>query len=128
MAYFKSKRFLSLLFLISALLIACLASMMAVHTRSQWMRDREASLHVSGENQWTNGQQTAGASAEDTEEVWIVKEYQEQIGVFKSNGSLEYVADVYVITLPEADQKLLQQGIYVSGEEQLTALLEDYTG
>ena len=128
MAYFKSKRFLSLLFLISALLIACIASMMAVHIRSEWMCDQEASLHPDEQNQSISSQQIVGASVSDAKEMWIVKEYQEQVGIFNINGSLEYVADVYVITLPEADQELLRKGIYVAGQEQLNALMEDYTG
>lgn len=36
------------------------------------------------------------------------------------------VFDVYVNTLPEYDQQLLQEGISVEGEQQLTRIIEDY--
>ena len=36
------------------------------------------------------------------------------------------IFDVYVSTLPEYDQRLLQEGIPAAGEKQLTKLIEDY--
>lgn len=59
--------------------------------------------------------------------VWIVKEYNDVIGVFSEIGELEQVIDVYVKTLPEADRNLLREGIRVTSERQLRALIEDYS-
>ena len=64
-----------------------------------------------------------------TEEAhgWIVREYEERIGVFSENGELVRVIDVYTKTLPEADRRLLREGIRVTSEKQLYSIIEDYS-
>ncbi len=74
--------------------------------------------------------QSPSDTSEKTEadtRVWIVKEYEEMIGIFDENGGLVYSLDVYVKTLPEADRKLLREGIRITSEKQLRALIEDYS-
>ena len=60
-------------------------------------------------------------------ESYILKEYMEKIGIFSSDGTLIKTLDVYIKTLPEADRRLLREGIEVSGKQELNAIIEDYT-
>ena len=127
MAYLKSSRFLALLFLIVTLLVGCIAMITTSQVNQQWHIFREHALPV-GYWEETSEAQSSAVGQSAPADAWVVKAYGEQIGVFKLNGELEFVLDVYLITLPEADQTLLREGIYVSGSERLTALVEDYTG
>lgn len=61
------------------------------------------------------------------EEVYTVKEYNGQIGIFSSDGSLVQTLDTNVKTLPEADKRLLQEGFEIIGRSQLNSIIEDYT-
>ena len=61
------------------------------------------------------------------EEAWIVKEYYEQIGIFTEDGTLIRIIEIYTKTLPETDRRLLKEGIKVTSEQRLNALIEDYT-
>ena len=58
---------------------------------------------------------------------WIVKEHDGRIGIFDREGVLLFVLDTYVKTLPEADKRLLGEGIVIETKEQLLSLIEDYT-
>lgn len=124
MEYLKSRRFLALLFFVFTLIVGCVSMIAVNRMTSQWGTLREQAL--------------AAGAIEDGKEIstksdradaqWIVRAHEERIGVFDINGKLEYVVDVYLITLPPADQELLAQGIYISGADQLASLMEDYTG
>lgn len=59
------------------------------------------------------------------ETSYLVKEFQGKIGVYKNND-FQYLLDVFVFTLPDQDKKLLSQGITVSSEQELNALLSTY--
>lgn len=59
---------------------------------------------------------------------WIMQTYSNRIGIFKQDGTLLHVLDIYVKTLPEADRRLLGEGIPVQTRAELYALIEDYTG
>ena len=48
-------------------------------------------------------------------------------GIFKKDGTLLYVLDTYIKTLPEADRVLLGEGIPIETKSQLYSLIEDYT-
>lgn len=123
MAFLKSSRFLLLLFLVTTLTVGCLSLIISTATAQHW----KAIWH---EDEIITGAMAQGASQEEQREIfsWVIRSYEDRIGVFDLNGELEFVADVYIMTLPEADRKLLEQGIYVHGEHQLTAIMEDYTG
>ncbi len=121
MEYFKSVRFLTLLFLIVTLIIGCLA-MIGVSRVDLEMMQRE-SLQAGYLDEGVPSTDEASRS-----DAWIVRAHDERIGVFALDGKLECVLDVYLITLPQADRELLQKGIYISGKDRLTALVEDYTG
>ncbi len=59
---------------------------------------------------------------------YVVKEYGNKIAVFMYGEVTPFkVHDVYVSTLPEADQIELKKGINVSTIEELRKLIEDYT-
>lgn len=61
------------------------------------------------------------------DETYTVKEYFGRIGIFKSDGALIRVLEVYVKTLPEADKRLLGEGFEIVGKKQLNSIIEDYT-
>ena len=67
------------------------------------------------------------APPEDETSGYLVKEYQGQIGIFSSDGTLLEILDTYVKTLPEADRTLLGEGIWVKTREELNSLIEDYS-
>ena len=68
------------------------------------------------------------ASEEVIEEIYTIREHNEKIGIFYSNGTLKEVLEVYIKSLPEADRHLLREGFEVIGEKQLNGIIEDYTG
>ena len=56
---------------------------------------------------------------------YLLKEYDGILAVYKDND-LQYTVDIYVFTLPEADKKLLSQGIEVSSEHELNDIISSY--
>lgn len=72
----------------------------------------------------------AETEAQDTSSLavgWIVKEHDGRIGIFDREGVLLFVLDTYIKTLPEADKRLLGEGIFIETKGQLLSLIEDYT-
>ncbi len=124
MEYLKSSRFLALIFFVFSLIVACVSMITVSKITAQWQVFRDEALSAEAIE---DGGEIEASSDQDNAQ-WVVRAHEERIGVFDINGELEYIVDVYLITLPPADQKLLQQGIYVSDADQLTALMEDYTG
>lgn len=122
MAYLKSVRFLMLLFLVVTIVIGCIALILVGRLNAQWRAFSEDAIATDSD------ELNALQESEHSEDIWIMKSYGEQIGIYKLNGELECVLDVYLITLPDADRELLENGIYVSGRDSLNALVEDYTG
>ncbi len=58
---------------------------------------------------------------------YSVKEYKGCIAVFKRGSEKPLrTTEVSVKTLPEADQKILKNGIFAENNEQLNEILEDY--
>ena len=62
-----------------------------------------------------------------SEELWIVKEHENRIGIFSEDGQLLEVLEIHTNTLPKADQGLLREGITVTDRASLYALIEDYS-
>ena len=61
------------------------------------------------------------------EDSYVLREYNGKIGVFYLGQELPFdVLDVYLSTLPVADQAQIREGIYADGEEQLRSIMEDY--
>ena len=78
-------------------------------------------VYVGGDNT----QEVVIGSADD--DVYIIRQYMERIVIFKEDGTLMEVLEVYVKTLPEADRALLGEGIWVETREALNSLIEDYS-
>lgn len=58
---------------------------------------------------------------------YLLGEYGGRVSVLSpATREPEMIFDIYVRTLPEADQALLQEGIRVETYEALTRLIEDY--
>lgn len=63
-----------------------------------------------------------------TEYTYVLKEYEDGIGVYRKNESTPFQQlDVVVDTLPEYDQNALKQGMKVKDDTELRRLIEDYT-
>lgn len=58
---------------------------------------------------------------------YIMREHEGQVAVFNGDGTLRKIYEVNVSLLPEYDQKLLENGIEILGEEELRSRIEDYT-
>ena len=70
---------------------------------------------------------TPDSPSKEEAEGWIVKEYEGKIGIFQADGTLIYTIDTYVKTLPEADRRLLGEGLTVQTRSELNAIIEDYS-
>lgn len=58
---------------------------------------------------------------------YCVKEYKGNIAVFESGSDMPLkTTSVSVSELPPEDRKLLEKGIMVSGEKDLSIIMEDY--
>ncbi len=59
--------------------------------------------------------------------TYCIKEYKGNIAVFEQSKEKPFkITNIAVDELPTEDQKLLKQGIEVSGQEELNNLIEDY--
>lgn len=69
------------------------------------------------------------AASKQNESLYIVKEYNGHIGVFRDGDKLPFEEiDIDVSIFPEEDQKLLHDGIQARGTAELTRVIEDYEG
>lgn len=107
----------------------------ALPTRSEPQQDRQESsslniLPYSTANRNSSQENilnSAAPTAANRQTVYIVKEYQNVIGVFFEEEGIPFrVIDVPVSTLPEADQKMFEEGIRISDEKNLQKFLENY--
>lgn len=65
--------------------------------------------------------------ADANEFMYILKEYENKIGVYKANETEPFkVIDVYVNNLPSVDQYELKSGISVQNDDKLRMIIEDY--
>ena len=58
---------------------------------------------------------------------WVVKAYDKKIGIFHKDGSLLFILDTYIKTLPKADIDLLREGIFANDSIELAKLIEAYS-
>ena len=66
-------------------------------------------------------------SESDSNTDYVVRIFEGKIGVFTKDGTTPLqVLEVFVDTLPEQDQAVLETGITVTGRENLRKTLEDY--
>ena len=67
-------------------------------------------------------------TTESTDKVlFVVKEYEEKIGIFDTEGRLLQTIDIYTKTLPKTDRALLREGIELRSASELDSLIEDYS-
>ena len=59
--------------------------------------------------------------------VWIVREHNEKIGIFSSDGTLVQIIETYTKALPVAERELLREGFEVNSEKELYSIIENYT-
>ena len=72
---------------------------------------------------------TASVNSENENTVYLVKEYQGHIGVFRDQEPTPFEEiQIEVSIFPEVDQQLLKQGIKAYGPEELNRVIEDYEG
>ena len=70
----------------------------------------------------------APAPASRSAASYVVGEWEGRLAVYSEGRQTpDQVYDVYISTLPEEEQKRLEEGIPVSTEKELASLLEDYT-
>lgn len=79
-----------------------------------------------GADRLSNSVAKLAETCPDSEEVFVLREFEGIIGVFDTSGVLIDVIDVQVISLPEADREMLQRGIYAFSRLELMSLIEDY--
>ena len=66
-------------------------------------------------------------ASEYIEDAYLIKEYNEKIGIFDKYGTLIQVIDVYIKALPKNDQVELLEGFWVSSEKELYSIIEAYS-
>lgn len=66
--------------------------------------------------------------SEQSENMFMLKEYNGIIGVFNESGELTDIIEVDIKSLPRQDQTMLTTGIWATSRQELAALIEDYTG
>ena len=76
---------------------------------------------------YVNNTEAIAQTESSVSEGWLVRAYENRIGIFRQDGTLIRVLDTYIKTLPEADQKLLEEGISIESQAALNGLIEDYT-
>lgn len=61
------------------------------------------------------------------EYLYILKEHDQKIGVYKANEDSPFMTiDVYINTLPSVDQQELKSGVMVQSDDKLKTIIEDY--
>ena len=76
---------------------------------------------------YVNAENESESETEGSYISWIVKEHNEKIGVFDSNGSLIKLIDIYVKALPKSDQAALREGILINSDKELYSIIEAYS-
>ncbi len=75
----------------------------------------------------TNKTNIEGKGVAAEEYMYYLKEYNGQIGIFKSSEKEPYqIIDVYIYNLPSLDQQELKSGIMVQDDDKLRMIIEDY--
>jgi len=115
------KRFLTTIAAISAAIAAGVA--LAVVPRV----DAAASPRLLAEPESQPAPASSSQDAADPEAGYLLGEYNGRVSVLSPDTrEPEMIFDIFLRTLPDADQELLRQGIRVSTYAELTRLIEDY--
>ncbi len=80
-------------------------------------------------NLYLNVANSAYSEDSEAEAEYIVKEYNQQVAVFKKGNNEPYqILDIDIMSLPLADREALKQGISFKDTRKLSQLIEDYDG
>lgn len=71
--------------------------------------------------------ETSFPTTTEEKDVWLVREYNERIGIFAGDGTLVQIIETHTKTLPVAERELLREGFEVSSEKELYSIIENYT-
>lgn len=128
MRYDKKSLFALMLYLLAMLAVCTYAVSAIKNVRAEDNNVEETSVSVEYVYV-TVPHSTYVSSSENNfpETYWRVCEYQGKIGIFLADGTLYDVLDIYVKTLPEADKRMLGEGIVIKNEAELRSIIEDYT-
>lgn len=74
------------------------------------------------------GARHVSATTGEADICYLVREHEGIIGVFTAEGEPLYTVEVYVKTLPEADRRLLADGIFAQNKAELLEIIGDYNG
>ena len=118
-SYFLARR-IFFTFFVSVALIALGAAISAVAAL-----DRYGAL--AKELEGLDSRYVSVNTSESDGSYWV-REHGGIIGVFTADGNLEYTVEVYVKTLPEADRRLLSDGIFARDRSELLEIIGDYNG
>lgn len=126
-------RFLRIMSAYAVIMLAMLTAVIFIPSKTQALAEStEKTESTAAETEYvyiradTFSESNESTASEET--VYTVREHKGQIGIFLSDGTLIGVLDVNVKSLPEADRRLLGEGIEVLGKKRLNSLIEDYTG
>ncbi len=76
----------------------------------------------------SNADNTTRNTIVTNETVYILKEYNGQLAIYKSNESTPFkVYEIQINSLPEGDKNNLLKGIVVQDEKELNQLISDFT-
>ena len=127
MRYDKNTLFITVLYLL-AMLAICTYTVTSVKSIGEENASTDSSS-ASVEYVYVTVPYPSETTEKDSvdEEYWRICEYEGKVGVFLSDGTLYEVLDVYVKTLPEADRRMLGEGIIIKNEGDLISIIEDYT-
>ncbi len=66
--------------------------------------------------------------AQGQEQYYVLKSYKGRMAVFEGNSDIpEEIFDIFVSSLPEADQRQLNSGIYAVNPDELYKIIEEYS-
>lgn len=72
---------------------------------------------------------TQNISNAEKDYMYLIREYEGKIGVFTQNSNTPIkIIETNPTLLPEYDQKMLEEGIYLYNETELRQLIEDFDG
>jgi len=111
----KSKRFF--LFL-SIIFTACIISISLILLTNSICKSKTMAQNT-----------TQNISNAEKNYIYLIREYEGKIGVFTPNSNTPIkIIETNPNILPEYDQKMLKEGIYLYNETELQQLIEDFDG
>lgn len=67
-------------------------------------------------------------SKAENPEIWVLHSYGNNVALYNGDDIIEVYGSIALDTLPEADKKLLENGIAFHSREEAQSAIEDYDG